>query len=130
MSIYFHIRHYRGDIFQGWCKECLQANLALGSYLVDLLGRPYPPYGNYSTGLPDNVWAAERYLIESEKVGWIVKGDYNPGTNLQFFGVGRSRRGENNLASPVEYDWRPNPASKEFRVWATKGKFLITIPKG
>lgn len=58
-------------------------------------------------GGADNVWFAEKLLLEAEQDGLIIRGNFEPSKEQAFFGVG-GLNGKNlkvPYASPVCYHW-------------------------
>lgn len=99
----FCFRYFRGGVFVEWMEA--PRDQLLGADLVYSLGGPWGPY---SAGLADNVYAADKTLEAAEAIGWIRKLRWEPGHSARaFIGLERRRmvKGSPAYSYPHEHAW-------------------------
>jgi hypothetical protein len=80
-------------IFLGWIRRAYDTGGLCGSDLVESLGL---------AGISDNVYRAEVLLKESQALGWIRRGKFEPSLSQAYFGVGGS---DSARGSETAYFW-------------------------
>lgn len=102
----FWMQVQRGHVFVSWLREVHGRGYAQGGKLVEMLGTPSAG----RPGLPDNVYAADKYLFLAEASEVIVRQSHDPTIELCFFGCGglSVRRGHpTKYSRPVEFGFGP-----------------------
>jgi hypothetical protein len=122
MNLHFQIRFYRGDLFRRFLQEIWPDGTGHGSYLVQLLGSRQP---GYESGMPDNGYAARRFLQLASEENWLIPGEVHPTTEQQFFGLGGSAYKYAAGKYGVDQYYRPNPQSKGLRFFVETGNVRI-----
>lgn len=99
----------RQKVFKEWFVHLWNTSYNHGSLLAEMLGTPRGKEAGYG----DSGWLADRYLEEAIARKLVLRQEYKPSREQQFFGVGGMEGGNKNMkVYDVCYWYKPNYASE------------------